>query len=431
MRLFPGHKSRKKAVNRAEVLRQTDIPAEAARLGMHVVSLDRPWTEVPLLFQSFVIDHPDQIAIIQNHCHWITVERTSEELQAEEAGLGERFAPLPSTGLNFAELRPLAEELPDARQGYLQAQNYIDRLLDEISRGSDAFDFQGARSVVRTCMASLANNANAMFWLSRIRNQDRYTAEHCVRVGVLAMAFGQYMGLQEKHLETVGLCGMLHDVGKMQVPPEILNKPGSLTPEEWETMRRHANFGFELLNSERALEPAIREAALSHHERLDGKGYPRGQGGMTLSRFTRMVTIVDAYDAMTSDRAYRSGIPTSEALRILYKNRGNQFDGKLVETFIRMIGIYPPGSLVALNTGETAIVLATSSRHRLRPVVELVLNAEGRRCEPRVLNLGDGPLTPDGQVYNIVRALPDTIGGFDLGEHISRLSDQGTIDQSP
>ncbi|WP_372956666.1 HD-GYP domain-containing protein [Marinobacter sp.] len=400
--------------------RQVDIPASRARIGMHVVGLDRPWEQVPVLFQSFVIHNPEQVEILRTHCQWITVERTAWTEQVAREALAHLKAT--AAGSDFEAKRPLAEELPHAIRRYRDAQTYIDDLLDRVADGRE-LPLEQARTIVRNCINSISSNPNAMFWLTRIRHRDAYTAEHCVRVGILSITFGRFIGLSEQQLETVGLSGMLHDVGKMRVPPEILNKPGALSPEEWQVMRRHAEYGFKLLTSDHQVEPDVQQAALSHHERLDGKGYPQALSAPAISQFTRMVSIVDAYDAMTSDRTYRKGIPTSEALRIIYKNRGGQFDDLLVEAFIRMIGIYPPGSLVELHTGEIAVVLATSPRNKLHPLVEVVVDRHGHPCRSRVLNLGESPDDDEGVTYTIRRALPDGVAGFSLAEHIRHQSD--------
>lgn len=406
------------------VLRKLDIPAVRATIGMHVVGLDRPWEEVPVLFQNFVIESEQQIDILCAHCQWITIEETDKPEALWEP------TPPPARPLRRLSVkRPLAEELPQATQRYHQARDYVDTLLLDVADNRDT-SLKEARAIVRNCVSSIANNANAMFWLTRIRHQDSYTAEHCVRVGLLAITFGRYLGLPEKDLEILGLSGMLHDVGKMRIPPDILNKPGALTRYEWARMRRHAEYGFQLLGSDHELEQEVRQAALSHHERLDGKGYPRALTATNISRTTRIITMVDAYDAMTSDRAYRKGMSASEALRVLFRYRGSQFDESLVEDFIRMIGIYPPGSLVELDTGEVAIVLATSPLHKLHPLVEVVLDADGQLCQPRSIDLSEQANNDGTRASSIIRALPDGAAGFSLAEHIRRLSAEHTAHPS-
>lgn len=400
----------------ASRIRKVDIPAVRATIGMHVVGLNRPWQEVPVLFQSFVIETEEQIDVLCAHCEWITVEELGCHEPSREP------APVPVHPPKRLDVkRPLAEELPQASRRYHQARDYVDTLLLDIANNREV-SLADARQIVRSCVGSITNNANAMFWLSRIRHQHSYTAEHCVRVGLLAITFGRYLGLPERDLETLGLSGMLHDVGKMRIPNEILNKPGALTRYEWARMRRHAEYGFQLLGAEHELEEAVREAALSHHERLDGKGYPRALQASAIGRITRIITIVDAYDAMTSDRAYRKGMPASEALRVLFRYRGTQFDESLVEDFIRMIGLYPPGTLVELNTGEVAVVLATRPLHKLHPLVEVVLDADGQLCHPHPIDLSEQAAIGGPKASEIIRALPDGATGFSLAEHISRLS---------
>ncbi|MGM0952334.1 MAG: HD-GYP domain-containing protein [Pseudomonadota bacterium] len=412
------NRPRQNAIQPLEVHRDIAISSFSAQIGMRVIALDRPWVEVPVLYQNFVIENEKQLAILRQYCRTVVVESASEGTTRTEADNSSASIPPRSPPAQpFKEIRPLESELPNALNQFSQAYTHVTGLLRNIADGETA-NLAAMRPVVRSCINSIANNANAMFWLTRIRDQDAYTAEHCVRVGILAITFGRYLGLTNQQLEIAGLCGMLHDVGKMRVSPAVLNKPGALNEEEWRIMRGHPQSGFDLLDSEHHLEPEILQAVLSHHERLDGKGYPAGLGANSIDRFTRIITIIDAYDAMTSDRVYRKGMPTSKALSVLYKNSGSQFDAELVEGFIRMIGIYPPGSLVGLNSGEVAIILAATPDNKLHPVVELLLDANGYRCEARVLDLSEEPRMPDGQVYRIAKALPDSIEGFSLAEHI-------------
>lgn len=415
MPLFRKLKPKQKSIKRLDVNRDRDISSFQAQIGMRVTALDRPWNEVPVLFQSFVIENEEQLAILKQYCRTITVASSGEETGQVETDNFKASVLSPSASV-FTEVEPLESELPNAINQFGQAYIHVAGLLKNIA-DREAANFSGMRSIVRSCIDSISNNANAMFWLTRVRDQDAYTAEHCVRVGILAIAFGRYLGLADEQLETIGLCGMLHDVGKMRVSSAILNKPGALDDGELRIMRQHPQFGFELLDSEYRLEPEISQAALSHHERLDGKGYPDGLKANSIDRFTRIIAIIDAYDAMTSDRVYRKGMPVSNALNVLYKNSGSQFDAELVEVFIRMIGIYPLGSLVELNSGEVAIVLAASPENKLTPVVELVLDASGQSCEARVLNLSKEPRMLDGQVYRIAKALPDAIEGFSLSDY--------------
>ena len=217
------------------------------------------------------------------------------------------------------------------------------------------------------------------------------------------------------------MCGLLHDLGKLKVPDEILNKPGALTPDEFSIMRQHTTLGYELLRADSGLDPIISDVTCHHHERMDGRGYPQQLAEWQISRFARLVSIVDAFDAITSDRCYRDGLPTSDAIRILYRNRGQQFDASMVEAFIRMIGVYPPGSLVELSTGEVAIVVATHPGRKLKPRVEIMLDADKRPVEPRVIDLAANTAFQGQTSPEIARPLSDGAFGVSLHDRIQRL----------
>ena len=194
-----------------------------------------------------------------------------------------------------------------------------------------------------------------------------------------------------------------------------------MTPEEHGIMRQHTTLGYELLSGDPHLDPIISDVSRHHHERMDGRGYPEQLAEWQISRFARLVSIVDAYDAITSDRCYRDGLPASEAIRILFRNRGQQFDITMVEAFIRMIGVYPPGSLVELSTGEVAIVVATHPGRKLKPRVEILLDGDKRPVTPRVMDLGASDSGPGRATPDIARPLPDGAFGVSLRGRIKQL----------
>lgn len=406
---------------------QIKLPADSLRIGMLVVELDRPWTEVPVLFQRMEIENERQLAILRHYCLWVIVEVTRAYFDAHR-GL---FAQFETPHYNkLPERIPLERELPRAKRNYRQASDYISRLLNQVETGS-ALSLEDARPVVQGCVTSIMANANAMFWLNRIKHEDEYTAEHCLRVGIMAIAFGSFLGMAKDNMETLGLCGLLHDIGKVKVPAEVLNKPGSLDPDELRVMQRHSEYGHAMLSAHHLLEPIVSATALSHHERMDGKGYPNGLYAKSISRFARIIAIVDAYDAITSDRCYRRGLSPADALRILYNDRAKHFDAELTEAFIRMIGIYPPGSLVELDSGEIAVVVATNPAHKLRPKVELLLDRDKQPCESRCLDLAEMTSSPDAPPVAIKQAIPDGSFGFSLEARIESHIRAAQTDTSP
>lgn len=401
-----------------ETLVRSRLPVDLLDIGMKVVKLDRPWTEVPVLFQGFTIDNTHQLDLLRHYCDWVMVESTARVLAPLEEAIvlrrRQRDLPLP-------ELHSLPEELPRAREAFEDGQHFVGVVLNAIESGQE-LDLSAAKPVIRACTESISANVNAMFWMNRIRHQDAYTAEHCLRVAILAIAFARYLGMPQRDMEAAGLCGLLHDIGKMQVPSAILNKPGALNQTEMSEMRRHTEYGYRMLSEHHTLEPIVATVCRDHHERLDGRGYPRGLEEWQISRFARLIAIVDVFDAVTSDRCYREGLPTVDAMRILYRERGKQFDPDMVEAFIRMVGVYPPGSLVELNTGEVAVVIATHPSYKLRPRVEILRGADKKPVEPIMLDLKDEPVAESGETYAITTSLHDGAYGITLADRISELT---------
>ena len=395
-------------------LQRVRLPVDLLRVGMRIVKLDRPWTEVPVLFQGFVIDSDAQASILRQYCEWVVVENEIETLadaMDQAAELKKRTVqPLPET-------RPLARELPRAHQVWRNAHQLVDGLTRAIEQGHQ-IRLEDARPIITECVESISANASAMFWMSRVKSRDDYTAEHCVRVAIFTVAFARFLGLPDDELHIAGMCGLLHDLGKLKVPDSILNKPGPLSADEMAVMRDHTEYGFELMKSDPSLDAIISDVSRHHHERIDGQGYPDQLEEWQISRFARLVSIVDAYDAMTSDRCYRDGMPAADAIRVLYQNRGTQFDADMVEAFIRMIGIYPPGTLVELSSGEIALIVAVHPGKKLKPRVEVLLDRQKQRVEPRLIDLAN---PPDDAPIDIAHALPDGSFGLSLSSRIQQL----------
>lgn len=384
---------------------------------MRVVKLDRPWTEVPLLFQGFTVDSDSQIRILRHYCRWVLVESEAEQLVEAQMKLSvlQRRVTKP-----LVEKHSLAAEMPQAKASFQRTQAFVEQMLTSIEH-ANSLNLEDARPAIKECVRSISANANAMFWMARIKNDDTYTAEHCLRVAIYAIAFARFIGLPDDDLEVVGLCGLLHDIGKLRVPHAILNKPGALTPEEMDEMRRHAEYGYELLQSHHTLEPIVADVSRHHHERVDGNGYPHQLEEWQISRFARMISIVDAFDAITSDRCYREGLSASDALRILYRGRGEQFDAEMIEAFIRMMGLYPPGTLIEMTSGEVALVISSHPGKKLKPKVEILLDAHKHPQIPQIIDLAGDPVDANGELYSIRQALPDGSFGVSLYGRIDQI----------
>lgn len=336
------------------------------QLGMYVVELDRPWIETPFHFQGFLISSEQEIDQLCEYCDHVYIDVTQTEIKYREKRKNR------TTVKNRRVYKVSTErELPVAVAHYDHAKQVVDRSLSALRLSHD-INTTEVKTAVRSCVKSVIKNPNAMLWLTQIKNKDDYTAEHSLRVSVMAVALGRELELLEKELEDLGVAAMLHDVGKVKIPDEVLNKEGALTDEEYVIMKGHAGFGRQLLMSKSDVPPVAVDVAYSHHEHLNGRGYPRGVTAEKIPYFAKIVSVVDAFDAITSDRVYSNARSTLEALRILYECRGQQFDEDIVRAFIRLVGIYPPGHIVELTNGEAGIILSCQRNNKLRPKVIVV-----------------------------------------------------------
>ncbi|MFO7528884.1 MAG: HD-GYP domain-containing protein [Marinobacter sp.] len=321
----------------------------------------------------------------------------------------------------------MSEEMGPAVMRFEEARDTAKSLMAGLRLGR-TLDLNNARKVVNSCVDSVLRNENALLLLTKIKNQDEYTAEHCINVSILSAAFGKHLGLLEGEIRNLALCGLLHDVGKTRIPDQVLNKPGALTPAEFSVMREHTNHGRTILMSTSNALAAAVDVAFSHHERMDGSGYPRGLQSHQIPLFAKMVGLVDTYDAITSNRIYDKGRASMQALEIIHNHRGSQFDAELAETFIQMIGVYPPGSIVEMHNGEVGIVVETRPGQKLKPKVLLVREADKSMLEPyRLVDLMASPDDHASTTYRIKKEVPD--GSFDIV--LQDFVDQGLITSKP
>lgn len=213
-------------------------------------------------------------------------------------------------------------------------------------------------------------------------------------------------------LEELGTCGLLHDVGKILTPDDVLKKPGRLSAEEFLIMKMHPGQGRDILMSSDGVIGKAIDVAHGHHERLDGSGYPRGLTEDQFDDYTRLVAVVDTYDAITSDRVYASGRSNIEAFKILQSQGGNHYDSNLVSNLIAAIGVYPPGSVVQLNNGEIGVVVRNNPARKLQPKLLLLKNARLRPVSPRYVDLATPAKQDNG--LRIVRTMNAQEAGVDI-----------------
>lgn len=407
---------------------ETEIPVSQLAIGMHVIRLDRPWEDTNFLLQGFIVQNEDDLLSLQSQCHTVVVEGRVDVIRRMEKNPitsgskrpaeTRRPSSLPKKRVTYVNKIDTNREMARARAHYGHARETAKSIMSGIRLGR-MLDMNNIRQAVDSTVDSVLRNENALLLLSKIKHKDDYTAEHCINVSILAAAFGKHLGLLEDEIRVLALSGMMHDVGKMRIDDAILNKPGALTPEEFAIMKKHTTFGRDILIALPSLEHAAVDVAYSHHERMDGKGYPRGLSSQQIPLFAKMIGLVDTYDAITSSRVYDKGRASMQALQIIHRNKGTQFDEELAVEFIRMIGVYPPGSIVELENGEVGIVVANQKASKLKPVVLLVRDSTKQPITPyRQINLANHLKDSSGEVYKIAHEVPDGTYSIVMSEFV-------------
>lgn len=391
------------------------VTTDKLEMGMYIAKLDRPWLDSPFLFQGFPLERTEDLDKLKSLCDFVFVDMVKTRSMERRVSSETVNDIINREKTDYQEAAPVEDEVAEARHTYDHALSHIESMLREAATRGEV----NARLIkrhVKACVESVVRNPNALIWLSHIKHVDNYTAEHSLHVGILAIALGRQLGLPRRYLETLGLCGMLHDVGKTRVDRRILLKPGKLTREEFEEMKRHPGYGRELLQHDPLMPAEVLEATYSHHERIDGSGYPDGVDASMLSFYTRIISIADSYDAMTSTRIYARSRTSTAALKTLYEQRGSHFDQDLVVKFIECVGLYPPGCIVEMTSGEVGIVIAADQSHRLYPRVALVLDDQ-KNPVPNHTIVDLRKLDPVGKrSYHIKQVLEDGTYGVRIDE---------------
>jgi putative nucleotidyltransferase with HDIG domain len=242
-------------------------------------------------------------------------------------------------------------------------------------------DLPATLQAVEGLADAVTQNRTALVALTAMRNYDNYTFTHMVNVSILTMGQARALGIEGLLLREFGLSALMHDIGKVKTPKEILNKPDKLTDDEFNIMRRHVVDGAEILRRTPEMPILAPVVAFEHHLRIDGSGYPFGVTRDGLNLGTMLCGISDVYDAMRSQRAYQQAFPTDRILAVLKRNDGTQFDQNLVRRFVQLLGIYPPGNLVRLSSGEIAVVTQVHAPDPYRPRVRVVFAKDGTRLD--------------------------------------------------
>ncbi|MFH1019809.1 MAG: HD-GYP domain-containing protein [Pseudomonadota bacterium] len=357
------------------------VVIEELQPGMQIERFDGGWLDHPFIFNSKRIKNQGEIERLKDWGITHVYIEDGQNPSPAPAGLEQKIPPppvafermvTPQTARVDRELRhiPIRQEIVRAQKVRERASQAAKNILADVQAGKK-IQTREAKAAVSELDNSICHNKDALFLLMRLRKKDEYTFDHSVSVGVLLLAFCRSMGFDEETTRTIGLGGLLHDVGKMAVPLAILNKPSALNDDEFKEIQQHVIYCQEILATTHNISQPVAKIAMEHHERFDGTGYPQGLSADAISLGGQMAAITDVFDALTSDRCYRNGIDQVEVLRKLYGWSRSHFNEGLVHRFIRCIGVYPAGTLVQLESGMLGVVVE-STDNLLRPVVRLI-----------------------------------------------------------
>ncbi|MCW8931325.1 MAG: HD-GYP domain-containing protein [Gammaproteobacteria bacterium] len=397
-----------------ELKRSVDL----LEIGMFVSRLDRPWEETDFIYQGFQINTLDELHTLKETCEYVYVRAAKQKWHIEQDSEPSEESKQQER-ITYINKVPIDQELNQARSAYRDASSQTSAILDSI-RLTGELNVHQVNQVVDDCVDSILRNDSALVWLTQIRNKDNYTAEHSLRVCIYAIALGRELGFRELELQNIGVCGLLHDVGKVRIPENLLLKQENLTEEEVKIMQLHPVYGKKLLISKSGIYPGAVDVAYCHHERLDGSGYPRGITAERIPYYAKIIGILDSYDSMISDKPYSKGMTTLDACRHIYQCKDSLYDKTILGHFIHFIGIYAPGSLVEMNTGEVGIVIETNNEDGIKPKILLVLGSDKQEKNERIIDLKKGDITFTNTRYVIKKSLSNGAYGIKIESYLKK-----------
>lgn len=351
------------------------LPVSKLALGMFVSAIDRNEQGRLAIANAGQIKHKDSILkLTQSGIQYVWVDT---ERSAEHCG----FKPKTSRNSQWETTQSLAnreKQQSQAKVVLTEAKDLIRKVLSDTLEGK-AIEMAPFEALADNMIESVLLYDDALKCMSALRTKDAYLLEHSVNVAFLLVTFGRYLKLEHSMLKELTIGGILHDIGKIKIDNEVLHKPGKLTPAEYEHIKLHQVFALEIMRETPGLSQISRDVCLMHHEKLDGRGYPRGLKGDQIPLHGRMSSIVDIFDALTATRCYKEAKSSAAAFKILLSLTPFHLDRQLVYEFIRCIGVYPVGSLVELSDGRVGIVWVAKGRDALHPIVKCFYSLKAKR----------------------------------------------------
>ncbi|MDT8428880.1 MAG: HD-GYP domain-containing protein [Pseudomonadales bacterium] len=381
------------------------IKIKDLRLGMYIQELHGSWIDHPFWKTRFLLTEKKDflalrscgipslsidiskgldVATSAEKAAAIVEENRQEEAEATQDRPDPEAAATPENPPQRAETGRvgMAEEIRKAQALCDHSRQAVIDMFTDVRMGN-AINVSGVQDMVEDISASVARNPDALITLARLKTADDYTYMHSVAVCALMIALARQLGLDENQVREAGVAGLLHDTGKMCMPPEVLNKPGKLTDAEFNIMKGHPQAGHDVLVACNELSPGALEVCLHHHEKMDGSGYPARLAGEEISLLAKMGAVCDVYDAITSNRPYKKGWGPADSIHQMAQWCDTHFDRVVFQAFVKSVGIYPVGSLVRLQSERLGVVLEQHEHSLLTPRVKVFFSASSRMAIPQ------------------------------------------------
>jgi len=360
--------------------------------GMRVVNPGLAWTTHPYLYMADEVIASEEAVqkLIEEGYQdvYIDPQRSEKAIPPPTLIATDRVIVESAIAPSLKPKVLLAEEMASAAGVHDDSVSYVRSFMRDMRSGK--LDMKPAGEIIERIMGSLERNADALTSLCRLRRTDSYTYMHCVNVAVLTALYARQGGKGQEEVYACALAGLFHDLGKSLTPPTILNAPRKLTNAERMVMNEHPKKGYEELTQVPGIRPEVLLGALHHHEKFNGDGYPQGLPGKEVSEVGFMVGVADIYDALTSKRVYKEAMFPHRALGIMYEMRDKDLPTETLVHFIRMMGVYPVGSVVQMNDGSRGVVTMSNPEQPVKPVVTLVRDPRGKKMPERTYDLVSG-----------------------------------------